>query len=56
MAKVKTRWMQEVEPFEDEGFDDLIREIRAFSHELREDNDRAEERDYERQSISIREV
>lgn len=57
MAKISSRWVLESEPFDDDGgFDDLIREIRAFSRELQEDNDQAEEREYERQSISIREV
>jgi hypothetical protein len=58
MAKVKSRWMQEVEPFDDDGFDELIQEIRGFSRELQAENDLAEEREYERarQRISIREV
>jgi hypothetical protein len=58
MAKIKTRWMQEVESFEDEGFNDLIREIRKFSREFMEDNDRAEEKEYARreQRISLWEV
>jgi len=58
MAKVKSRWMQEVEPFDDDGFDDLIQEIRGFSRELQAENDLAEEREYERarQRISVWEV
>jgi hypothetical protein len=58
MAQVKSRWMQEVEPFENEGFEDLLFQIRAFTNELQEDNDRAEERENERarQRLSIWEI
>jgi hypothetical protein len=58
MGKIKSRWMQEAEPFEDEGFNDLIREIRKFSREFMEDNDRAEEKEYARRSqrVSLWEV
>lgn len=58
MAKIKSRWMQETESFEDEGFNDLIREIRKFSREFMEDNDRAEEKEYARreQRVSLWEV
>lgn len=57
MARVKSRWMQEPEPF-DNDLNDLILELRAFHEEFSEDNDRAEERERERarQYISIWEV
>ena len=58
MGKVKSAWMAGFEPNDDlgdPGFDALINEIRAFSRELKEDNDRAEEKDRERarQRISV---
>lgn len=58
MGKIKSRWMQEAEPLEDEGFNDLIMEIRKFSREFMEDNDRAEEKEYARRSqrVSLWEV
>ena len=58
MAKIKSRWMQETESFEDEGFNDLIREIRKFSREFMEDNDSAEEKEYAKrvQRVSLWEV
>lgn len=57
MGRVKSLWFVEQEvndDFEDNGLNDLIREIRAFSHELAEENDLAEEKENERQRISIR--
>jgi hypothetical protein len=57
MGKVKAAWTIEQEnEFQDPGFEDLINEIRAFSRELQEDNNRAEERENERarQRVSIR--
>jgi len=49
MGRVKAAWTVEREnDFQDPGFEDLISEIRAFSRELQEDNDRAEERENER--------
>jgi len=57
MGRVKAAWTVEQEnEFQDPGFEDLINEIRAFSRELAEDNDRAEERENERarQRVSIR--
>jgi hypothetical protein len=57
MAKIKSRSIFDSEPVDD-GFEDLLEEIRGFSREMQEDNDRAEERDNERsrQRISIWEV
>ena len=57
MGKIKTNWMKEVE-LDDDGINDFILELQAFSREFNEDNDRAEERERERarQYISIWEV
>jgi hypothetical protein len=57
MGKIKSKWMQEVEPIDD-GINDFIFELQAFSKEFSDDNDRAEERDRERarQFISVWEV
>ena len=57
MAQVKSRWMHESD-FVDDGINDFILELQAFSKEFNEDNDRAEERERERarQFISIWEV
>lgn len=57
MGKVKALWTLEQEhTFENDDFNDLIEEIRAFSRELQRDNDLAEEKENERarQRFSVR--
>ena len=58
MGRVKTAWTLEQENREALEWDDFIEEIRAFTKELKDDNDRAEIKENERarQRISIREV
>ena len=56
MGKVKASWTLEQEHiFENDDFNDLIEEIRAFSRELQKENDLAEEKENERarQRISV---
>lgn len=47
MSRVKTSLMQQ-ESLQDQGLNDLIRELREFHIEFSEDNEQAEERDRER--------
>ena len=57
MGKVKASWSLEQEHvFENDDFNELIEEIRAFSRELQEENDLAEEKEHERarQRFSVR--
>lgn len=57
MGKVKASWTLEQEHmFENDDFNDLIEEIRAFSRELQRENDLAEEKENERarQRFSVR--
>jgi hypothetical protein len=56
MGRVKASWTLEQEHvFENDDFSTLIEEIRAFSRELQEENDLAEEKENERarQRISV---
>jgi hypothetical protein len=57
MGKVKASWTLEQEHvFENDDFNELIEEIRAFSRELQRENDLAEEKENERarQRFSVR--
>jgi hypothetical protein len=57
MGKVKASWSLEQEHvFENDDFNELIEEIRAFSRELQRENDLAEEKENERarQRFSVR--
>ena len=54
MSRVKTSWMEQ-DSLEDEGLNELIRELKEFHLEFSDDNDQAEERERERarQFISL---
>lgn len=57
MGRVKASWTLEQEHvFDNDDFSTLIEEIRAFSRELQEENDLAEEKENERarQRFSVR--
>lgn len=58
MGRVKSAWSVEIENLEDSSWEDLVYEIRSMTQELKEDNDRAEEKDNERarQCFSVWEI